>query len=340
MAKRKISGEAREALKKVGLTDEAVAELRDKLGVQEVGHLEFITAERLVDLESQEILPIQAEEMVASLKATFAPVAEAPSMASMDVFELPDELAKRMEDHAESLDDPVGEEFFELRNMVVSRSYAEVLSALGIKGTFMSEARKNRFLARLEDDLWDALQGFQSQLHAWQRSWMEGTASPAMMVGMFAAAASGGALPPGMMAPPDTSTLRDAAEGVVDQVNKIFAGVGIPVARALAYDVHRIREVLENKNLPPAVGATSHEHMLKILDVDVSSDYVRLERNIARYTLAVMELPKITAGQEEIVYLGAMLQLGLSIPWDRLQATEEGRPGGGAARPFSTGGTG
>jgi hypothetical protein len=58
--------------------------------------------------------------------------------------------------------------------------------------------------------------------------------------------------------------------------------------------------------------------MLKMFHADIAADYVRLEMNVTRYALAIMQLPKITAGQQETVYLGAMLQLGLSISWDKL----------------------
>lgn len=275
------------------------------------------------------VLKVGPTEVIAAVRAALA--------ARTRLFDLPDELASRMEDHAESLDEPVGEEFFHLRSLVVKRSYADIMSALGIEGRFMSESRKNAFLARLEEHLWVALRGFQAQLEAWQRSWMEGAANPAMMMAAIATATSGGALPPGMMAPPDASPLRDAAEGVVNKVNRVFAGTGIPVARALAYDAQRIREILENERLPAAIGAVNREQMLKMLSADVSADYVRLEHNIARYTLAVMKFSEVGSGQEELVYLGAILQLGLSIPWDKLGPVEEVKPvpaGGGFRRDF------
>jgi len=62
--------------------------------------------------------------------------------------------------------------------------------------------------------------------------------------------------------------------------------------------------------------------MLKMLGVDITADYVRLETNVTRFALAAMDLPKISAGSQETVYLGAMLQLGLSIQWDKLITTK------------------
>ena len=134
---------------------------------------------------------------------------------------------------------------------------------------------------------------------------------------------AGGVMPAGMMAPPDTSFLRDAAEKTIVVINRIFAGPGIPVARALAYEAQKIKEVLENSKLPALVGAANKEQMLKTLGTNVTSDYVRLERNLVQYIVSIMEYPKIEAGQAEILYLTAMLQLGLSIDWTRLVSTSE-----------------
>jgi hypothetical protein len=138
------------------------------------------------------------------------------------------------------------------------------------------------------------------------------------------------------MQPPPTDGLRDAAESVIQQINKIFAGLGIPVARALAFDAQRIKEILETPTLPAQIGAPNREQMLKLLGVAVPSDYVRLERNVTRYALAVLEIERLTAGQEELQFLTALMMLGSQIPWDRLgvpgrRSTPVGRVGHGAS---------
>lgn len=72
-----------------------------------------------------------------------------------------------------------------------------------------------------------------------------------------------------------------------------------------------------------------YKKRLAKVKADISADYVRLESNITRFMLSVIELPKITAGPQEAVYLGAMLQLGLSIQWDKLTVsvlTKKGSP--------------
>ena len=183
----------------------------------------------------------------------------------------------------------------------------------------MSDKRKRETLSRLNTMLWPALRGFDNQLMSWMNTWNQGAANPGLLaMAMLHNSGAHGVLPPGMLQPPDTAVLRDEADAVVNQINKVFAGTGIPVARALAYDAMRIREVLEDPNLPSTVGAATRDQMLKMLGIDVGSDYVRLERNVTQFALAIMELPKVASGDDELTYFSAMWQLGSQIPWDKL----------------------
>lgn len=253
-------------------------------------------------------LKIGAIEVIAAMKAAIA--------SRVGLYDLPDKLVDAMERHADELSEPCLPSFYELQRLVVSRSYGEILSALGVDARFVSQRRQDLLLKRLNENLWNSLYGFQKQLLGWQEAWMAGAANPAALIMAITAGSAG--MPPGMLQPPDTSVIRDSAEAVIDNINKVFAGTGIPVARALAWDAQRIKKVLEDDRLPSSIGATNREQMLRMLGVDVTADYVRLERNIVRYALAIMELQKVTSGQSEYVYLAAMFQLGVSIPWDKL----------------------
>jgi hypothetical protein len=245
----------------------------------------------------------------------------------MGLYDLPEKIRDRMEQFAEESEQPCGAEFFKLRKLIMSRSYADVLEAIGVEGAFVTTGRKNTFLTKLDENLWSALYDFYGRLSAWQQAWMQG-GNPAMIGMAIAAAVSpGSTLPPGLMAPPDASGLRDEAEAVINKLNKVFAGVGIPISRALAYEAGRIKEVLDNPALPASVGVANKEQMLKMFRADIAADYVRLEMNVTRFALAIMELSKVSAGQSEAVYLGAMLQLGLSISWDKLTTVTKTKAG-------------
>lgn len=266
------------------------------------------------------------------LKVTTGTVIAAIRAALADrsgLFEVPDRLTTKMEQHAESLDEPVGEEFFKLRRLLTERSYAEVFAALpGASGrSFATKSNKANLITKLDERLWPALNSFNTQLRGWNEGWTQSSGNTAVMAALLATAVSGnrGALPPGMMAPPPTDGLRDAAEAAINQINSVFGGFGIVAALALAYDAKCIRDALSNPQLPTHVGAANRDQMLKQLGLDVTADYVRLERSITAYALAIMEFPKTNPGSE-VGYLAALLQLGTQIPWDKLAAPARRAP--------------
>jgi len=236
------------------------------------------------------------------------------------MFGLVDTICKAMEETAEGLKQPVGPEYYDLQDLATKRAHAEIFKAMGIKGEFAGQKQKNELLRRLDEKLWEALIDFNGRLLSWRDQWTAGMANPALMMNfqMMAMGGGGAQLPPGMMQPPDTTQLDDAVESVVEKINEIFAGTAIPTAIALAAEAQNIKKVLDNPNLPRAVGAVNLDQMLTKLGAAVTSDYRRLEKNIVKYALAVMDYPNLTDGQKKINYLCAMLQLGLSIQWDKL----------------------
>lgn len=255
-------------------------------------------------------LKLDPTNVIAAMRAAIA--------ARVGLYDLPDTLLQRMEDFALEQDEPVGDAFYRLQQQRAERRYGDILTAIGATGNFMSDKRKRETLGRLDQLLWPALLGFNTQLQSWVTTWSQGAANPAVMMMAFMTHQGAGAvLPPGMMQPPDTSVLRDEGEAVINRINQVFAGTGIPVARALAYDAMRIRQALEDPSLPSAVGAATRDQMLKTLGIDVGADLVRLEQNTTRFALGIMELPKV-AQPEELAYFTALWQLGNTIPWDRL----------------------
>jgi len=235
-------------------------------------------------------------------------------------FQIPNMLVDRMESYAESLEEPVSEDFYKLRRLITQRNYAEIYEAIpGMDGNFVSQKRRDTFLRRIDSLLWPALISFQNQLKAWGESWQEGMMNPTTTMALLLGGANKQSLPPGMMQPPPTDSLRDAADSVNIQINKVFAGVGVPVAMALGYDSLKIKEVLENPALPAQVGAANRDQMLRMLDVVITPDYARLEENLVRYLLAIVRYPTV-APDAELGFLTAMTMLGGQIPWAKLTA--------------------
>jgi hypothetical protein len=263
-------------------------------------------------LKTGGVLKVGEAQVISAVRAGLA--------SRTGLYDLPQTLVERMEQQAKMIGEPVGPEYYKLHRLLTERSYAEIFAALQVNGrSHASQRRKNEFLSRLDSLLWSTLSSFHQQLKSWTESWAQGMSNPAMLMTVLAAGSRGmGALPPGVMQPPATDGLRDGAEEVIEQINKVFAGTGIPVSAALAWDAQQIKSVLEDPALPAQVGAVNRDQMLKSLGVAVSADYVRLERNVTRYMLSIMMLPKLTAGQSELAFLSALYMLGAQIPWEKV----------------------
>lgn len=273
-------------------------------------------------------LRIGLAEMISAVRAALADKTK--------LYELPKIVLEKMKKFAEDQDQPVTPDYYKLRTLLTRRNYSEIFAALDIDSASVTQESKNLLLNRLRTFLWPAFSGFNDQLSSYMNMWQQGAANPGAMMMAMTSFMSGTPSPAtGMMQPPDTSGLRDASESVINDINKVFAGEGIIISRALAYDANRIKEVLENPNLPAQVGATNRDQMLKLLGADISADYVRLERNLVRFAMSIIEYPKVTAGQEEIAYLVALFQLGNAIPWNKLLegSSKGGQPGTGDSFP-------
>lgn len=269
-------------------------------------------------LKTGGVLKVGTTEVLSAVKAALA--------KRVGLYDLPERILDKMEAFADAQEEPCGEAFFKLQKLLTERRYGDVLSALGVLGSFVSDKRKREFFAKIDAKLWGALQSFQTQLTAWQQAWMQGAANPNMLIMAMASGHNGAGVPPGMMAPPDTAPIRSSGEEVINEINRIFSGPGIPVARALAYDATRIMGILNEPTLPGQLGVGTKDQMLKELGVSVGADIVRTEQGITRYALAIMSLKDVPA-DAEVNYLAAMLQLGATIPWDKL-VSDAPRPSG------------
>lgn len=236
------------------------------------------------------------------------------------LYDVPQILARKMEEYAHRNTEPVSAEFFKLRKQITQRQYGEIFEAIeGLDGNFVTDTRRNELLARMDLHLWPAMFGFFGQLKNYMEAWNQGATNPAVIMNLMASMMGGGGLPGGMIQPPDSGVLRDSAESFNDEINKIFAGVGVPISRALAYDAKRIKETLENPDIPRMIGAGSREEMLRMLEVDVPATYPRLETNLTKFALSVMQVKDQPGGNDELKFFTALYMLGSQIPWDQLQ---------------------
>jgi hypothetical protein len=263
----------------------------------------------LTALRAGGVLKVEQSTVISAVRAALAQQA--------GLFNLPAKLVAAMEAYTDETEEQVPVEFFKLREQLVQDSYGDLFEAIpGLNGKFVSDARKKELLSRIDSDLWPEIISFHGQLKNWQESWMQGAANPMMLMAMMAGGR--GAMPPGMMAPPDTAALRDAAEAVNDKLNRIFRGTGVQIAAALAYKANRIKETLQQPGLPVMIGAANREQMLKKLGVAVDATYPRLEQNVTQFVLGIMAVQDQPAGEDELRYFGALFMLGGQIAWEKL----------------------
>jgi len=278
------------------------------------------TASWLLALKAGGISKVDQSTVIGAVRAALA--------SRCGLYEVPDLLVTAMEKFTDETEEQLGSEFFKLRKQLTRRSYAEIFEAIdGLDGSFVTEARKKQLFARIDQSLWPAIINFYKQLRSWQEAWMQGAANPGLMMATLMSTFSGdrGVMPPGMMAPPDTGTLRDSADALADAINKVFRGTGVQIASALAYDANRIVETLANPQLPAMIGAVNRDQMLKKLGVAVPATYPRMEQNLTRFVLGILQVKDQPAGNEELRYFGALFMLGSQIPWDQLGVDSSGR---------------
>lgn len=259
------------------------------------------------------VLKVEQSTVISAIRAALA--------CRAGLYEIPDRLTSLMEKFADENQEQVDPEFFKLRKQMTRRSYGDIFEAIpGLDGTYVTEARKKQLFQRIDQSLWPAIFDIYNAIKNWQESWMQGAANPMVMMGAIMGSMSGGTgmMPPGMMQPPDTGVLRDTADAMADGINKVFAGTGVQIAAALAYEASRIKETLENPRLPALTGAANRDQMLRQLGVAVSATYPRLETNLTQFVLGVMQVKDQSAGPEELQYFGALFMLGSQIPWDQL----------------------
>ncbi|MFZ2310959.1 MAG: hypothetical protein WAW11_05455, partial [Patescibacteria group bacterium] len=249
-------------------------------------------------------------EVISAIKAGF--------YKQVGIYDLVKKLSAKMDEFAKKQEEPNQPIYYELEKLLTEKQYGDILTALGVPGKFVNESRKAEFFVKLDSKLWTALKSFHNQLVAWQDTWIKSFSNPAMFSMTLAAQQSGSPMPAGMMSPPQTTVLEAAAEEVINEINRIFAGNGIPIARALAYDATRIIGILENKDLPAQIGAANKDQMIKELGIGVGAEIIRMEKSLTQYALSIMSLSKVSAGKDQVAYLSAMLELGMSIPWDKL----------------------
>ena len=244
------------------------------------------------------------------------------------LFGITERLAAEIKAYAERNDEPVDPKvYYRLKNQLTRTRYGDLFAAIeGFDGRSVTAANKKDLMAKTEQKLWPAVREFQARLNGWHDSWVAGANNPLAFQSALAALAGGGrqGVTPSMGQAPDTGGLHDEADTVNDAANRVFAGEGVQIAAAVAFEASKVREVLADPSLPARIGAANHEQMLKQLGVTVSAADPRFERDLVQYILAILQVKNLGSGQDELLYFDALWQLGNQIDWNQLGGRRDG----------------
>ncbi len=232
------------------------------------------------------------------------------------LFDLPAKLAKAIYDRAIADEFPVDPAYRRLKRLTTRRSYGDLFAAIeDFDGRSVTKEARDQLYLGVGTYIVSAGAEFNAALETWLDLWDRSSNKPGAMMRMLA---SGGRGPRIGMTAPDTGGLRDQADKFTDAINKAFAGEGVQVAAAVAYDAAQVRTALMDGRLPALVGAANREQMLKQLGVAVSAAEPRLELNLTQFVLAVMQLKNVPGGQAEEDYLQDLYALGAQVDWGAL----------------------
>lgn len=272
----------------------------------------------LTALKTGGILKVDDSSYIAAIRAALADRA--------GLYNVPEALAKAMEKYADETEEQVDPTFYALRKSLTRRAYGDIFAAIdGLDGSFITEGRRNEFLGRIRTTLWPAIAESYQALDAWYETRRSNLLDPSMLSASIVGALNGSSTV-GMLPPPDTSPLHDAADTLVNSINRVFRGTGVQIVAAMAYEANNIRNTLEDPRLPSMVGVKNRELMLKKIGASVSSNYVRLEQNLVKYVLGFVKHDTITS-DAEVDYFVALWQLGSQINWSELGVAKPERGG-------------
>jgi hypothetical protein len=245
------------------------------------------------------------------------------------LFEAPGRLLDLIESYAENrTHESVPEAWFNLNRYVKSQKYAEVFEAMGVEGggAIITSARKKALLVKIDQYLWPALQKFFAALIKWDGMLVGDSGDALGVMAKLAVAQQSGIPRDSIIQMPDGQFVRDAAEVVNDAVNMLFGGLGLFVARGMAFEATKIRDLLSVEGLPAMIGAADRDDMMvNKLKLAVNASDITFEKNLAKFAWGVLKIGSIPTGNTskeaqdaETGYMYEMIRTGKLIDFNVL----------------------
>lgn len=271
----------------------------------------------LCAIQPQRIQPVT---VVTGIKASMAD--------SYGYFELPKKMMQMLQVAADAVGEGVPDLYFELQNLRQSTRYGALVSWMKGKGSACTIPERHRFLARMQERFWDALEVFYLELEGWRTARRD-----SQDVGEAIAQGLAGE---GQIY--DTSQVQSAALALGDTINRTFSGTGVYAATALALDNDKLQKVLAEMDFRQ-FGVTSREQLLQQLDCAVSAEMMAAETTITRFVWNAMTVKdRATGGMDEQRFLIELASIGNSRPWAQIKELTAKRPKKKTNRPAGIGG--
>jgi hypothetical protein len=207
--------------------------------------------------------------------------------------------------------------FFDLENLNLARRYGTLVAWMQGKRSACTIEERNRFLNRMHEKFWDAIDIFYRELDSWRQARRE-----SLDVGEQLASAMSGDVQIF-----DTTQVRTAALAFGDLINHTFAGTGVYSATALQLDRDRLQEIL-NQLDHRLFGMSSRQQLLDTLGCAVPADMVAAENTVCKFVWNAMVSKEFAdGGVGEQRFLLELAALGTSRPWVTIKALADKRKG-------------
>lgn len=253
----------------------------------------------LCAIQPQRIQPLT---VVTGIKASMA--------NSFGYFQLAAKMMQMLRKAADDVGEAVPELFFDLQNLTQARRYGALVAWMQGKGSACTVAERNRFLDRMHEKFWGALDTFYSELETWRVGRRE-----SQDVGESMAAAMSGEI-----AVYDATLVRNAALALGDTINRTFSGTGVYAATALALDNDKLQKVLAEMDFRQ-FGVQSREQLLTALGCAVPAEIMAAEVTISKFVWnAMLVKDQAAGGVDEQRFLIELASIGTSRPWNQIKA--------------------
>ena len=193
-----------------------------------------------------------------------------------------------------------------------------------VNSTTASPRNRKEAVRRIREIMYPALGRHFLQVHAWFTSNQAQGFDVNTMLGAFGALATGnvaGLAGLTQVAPVDG--LIAATAELNEAVNLTFAPIYTrPTLKAMAYHALRVAGYLDPNGPQLAMilantGKNTREELIKALNINVTSAYLRTERALMEYVYAAMAMRNVSESDLPL-YATQLHQLGLTIPWAQL----------------------